>query len=110
MRAPQAQTRGSTSRIFLSSRAHVLRASLPAFGNLPIASGAHLLGVGQRGAQGAAGEGQPNEQSGLHLLVITTLACFSEGELAVSRIFPGLAVACTTARHSPLKACRRFDL
>ena len=28
MRAPQAQTRGSTSKIFLSRRAHVLRASL----------------------------------------------------------------------------------
>jgi hypothetical protein len=28
MRAPQAQTSGSTSKIFLSRRAHVLRASL----------------------------------------------------------------------------------
>jgi hypothetical protein len=28
MRAPQAQTRGSTSKILLSRRAHVLRASL----------------------------------------------------------------------------------
>jgi hypothetical protein len=28
MRAPQAQTRGSTSKIFLTRRAHVLRASL----------------------------------------------------------------------------------
>ena len=57
-----------------------------------------------------AGEGEPNEHSGHHLLVITTLACFSEGELVVSRIAPGLAVACTMARHSPLKAFRRFDL
>ena len=43
-------------------------------------------------------------------LVITTLACFSEGEPAVRRISPGLSTDCTMARHSPLKAFLRFDL
>ena len=38
------------------------------------------------------------------------LAGFNPGDVAVMRIWPGLAVDCTIARHMPLNAFRRLAL
>ena len=42
-------------------------------------------------------------------VVTATLLDFSPGEEAVTRIWPGLPVDCTMARHNPLNAFRRVD-
>jgi hypothetical protein len=44
------------------------------------------------------------------VVVTATFAVLSPGEVAEIRIWPGLAVDCTIARHIPLKAFLRLAL
>lgn len=53
----------------------------------------------------------PTNDCGIYALLVTTAsAVLNEGEVAFSRICPGLPVDCTMARANPWKARRRLDL